>query len=122
MNILVVEDDEDIRQTLELVLSTEGHQVQTAVDGADALEQMRGGIHPELIIVDMMMPRLDGEGMVREVRGDARFAKIPIVIISGHQNAREKAAELGVGLLVKPIEIDQLAETVQSATAKPAGE
>ena len=118
MHILVVDDDEDIREILGLVLESEGHEVETAIDGVDALERLRLGSKPSLVLLDLMMPRLDGEAVMRALKGEPRLAEIPVVIMSGHQNARQKATELGVAAwLAKPIEIEQLQAAVQSAAA-----
>lgn len=115
MNILLVDDDPDIREVLALVLRAEGHQVEEAGDGLQALARLREGSAPSLILLDLMMPRLDGEGFTRELRGDPRLARIPICILSGHHAARETAIQLGaVGCLVKPIELEQLSAILRS--------
>jgi CheY-like chemotaxis protein len=115
MNILLVDDDPDIREVLALVLRAEGHQVEEAGDGLQALAWLREGSAPSLILLDLMMPRLDGEGFTRELRGDPRLAWIPICILSGHHAARETALQLGaVGCLVKPIELEQLSAILRS--------
>jgi CheY-like chemotaxis protein len=112
MSILIVDDDEDIRDLLSLILRLEGHEVQLAVDGVDALARLSAR-RPSVILLDMMMPRLDGEGFVKELRNNPQLADIPIVLISGHKAARQKAVELGVaGCLVKPIELTDLLSTL----------
>jgi len=114
MQILLVEDDADTRLVLVAILRSAGHQVEEAVDGADALERLRRGSHPSLIILDMMMPRLDGEGFMKAQRSESGLSDIPVVIMSGHQAAAEKAAELGAaGCLVKPIGLQQLIAVVE---------
>lgn len=108
MSVLVVDDDDDIRELLSLTLRLEGYQVETAVDGVDALQKLSSS-HPSVILLDMMMPRLDGEGFIKAMRNTPQIADIPVVIISGHQAARQKAVELGVAdCLVKPIELTDL--------------
>jgi CheY-like chemotaxis protein len=115
MRILIADDDEDIREVLALVLGALGHQVEVAANGLDALARLRGGYHPELVLLDLMMPGLDGEGLVRTMRADPRLAPIPVCIITGHHSAREKAAQLGaVGCLVKPIELEELQVMIRS--------
>ena len=118
MRILVVDDDDDVREVLGYILSAEGHDVDEAVDGIDALEHLRRGGPPELILLDLMMPRLDGEDFVREMRKDPRFADTKVVIISGHDAAGQKAAELCVaGCLVKPVELQRVLAVVRSVGA-----
>jgi CheY-like chemotaxis protein len=114
MHILVVDDDEDAREVLALILRSEGHRVEEAIDGLDALTKLHTS-HPALILLDMMMPRLDGEGLMRAMKRDPRIADTPVVIISGHEAARQKAGEVGAaGCLVKPIEIDDVLAVIQS--------
>ena len=121
MRILIAEDDDDIRDLLQLILSSEGHDVEVSADGCEALERLRAGSQPSLIILDMMMPRLDGEGFLRAMRNDPNVPDIPVVIISGHQAARQKAAEFKVaGCLVKPIELDELSALVRSVGGQGA--
>lgn len=115
MRILVVDDDDDVREVLGYILRSEGHEVEEAVDGIDALEHLRSGSSPSLILLDLMMPRLDGEDFVREMRKDCRFAGTPVFIISGHDAASQKAAELEVaGCLVKPVELQRVLAAVRS--------
>src|SRR5262245_59046120 len=107
MRILVVDDDRDIREVLALLLESEGHDVEVAADGADALEKLRRGLCPAVVLLDMMMPRLDGEGLVRAMRADPHLASLPFIIVTGHHLGRQKAVQLGaVTCLVKPIELD----------------
>ncbi len=119
MRILVVDDDPDIRETLRLLLALEGYEVDAAEDGLEGLARLRAGPRPSLILLDLMMPRLDGEGLVREMRRDPSLAEVPVVILSGHGAARCKAAELGVaGCLVKPIELEELLATIRRVGGK----
>jgi DNA-binding response OmpR family regulator len=120
MQILVIDDDEDIRDVLTLVLSEAGYEVTTAVDGVDGLAHLRT-TPPAVALVDLMLPRLDGEGLIRALQADPALAGVPVIIISGHLGAREKARELGVfSCLVKPIELDELLMTVAAAAARGA--
>ncbi len=121
MHILIVDDDDDIREVLGLVLRSDGHWVDEAVDGVDALARLQTSSLPSLILLDLMMPRLDGEGFVNAMRKDARLRDIPVCILSGDDAARKKAEELGsIECLVKPIELRQLTaiiRDVETATA-----
>jgi DNA-binding response OmpR family regulator len=121
MHILVIDDDEDIRAVLEVVLEAQGCRVETAVDGIDALERLRAGSRPSVILLDMMMPRLDGEGLMRAMQDDPRLAGIPVVVMSGHRAARDKAAGLeAAAWLVKPVDLEQLLATVRAAADRGA--
>jgi CheY-like chemotaxis protein len=107
--ILVVEDDDDIREVVEEVLSSEGYQVDVAKDGIDALGKLDGAARPPLILLDMMMPRMDGETFLRALRDRPALADAPVVVISGNATVREKASALNASAcLVKPFELDEL--------------
>jgi CheY-like chemotaxis protein len=107
--ILVVEDDDDIREVVEEVLSAEGYRVDVAKDGLDALDKLDGAARPPLILLDMMMPRMDGETFLRALRDKPALADAPVVVISGNAAVRDQARALRVdACLVKPFELDEL--------------
>ena len=117
--ILVVDDDEDIREVMAMALSAVGHDVATAADGLEALQLVNGGLRPALVLLDMMMPRMDGEGFLVSVRRTPAIADIPVVVLSGHRAARQKADDLRAdGCLVKPIELDELLGAVNRFAIK----
>jgi CheY-like chemotaxis protein len=112
-SVMIVDDDEDIREIAKLLLESEGHHVATAADGLDAWQQLEGGESPSLILLDLMMPRMDGEQFLHALRASPR-AGIPVVIMSGHNAASVKARELTAnGCLTKPIELEELLEAVR---------
>jgi len=106
--LMVVDDDEDIREILKLFLEAEGYRVVTAANGRDALQQLQAREQPSLILLDLMMPDMDGEQFMNAFRRGA-FAKIPVVIMSGHCEAENKVIELNANCsLMKPVEYDDL--------------
>ena len=110
--LMVVDDDEDIREVLRLFLEIDGYRVTTAIDGLDALDQLKTRERPSLILLDLMMPRMDGERFMKTLRAGP-FADIPVVIMSGHRDASDKAKELdGNCCLMKPVEFDELMDVV----------
>jgi CheY-like chemotaxis protein len=113
MRILVIDDDDDVCEILSVLLAAEGHEVETHTDGWVALESLRAGYRPSLILLDIMMPTLTGEAFIKAMREIPGTTDIPVVILTGHRDAREKAASLGVGCLVKPVELFDLLQTVQ---------
>jgi CheY-like chemotaxis protein len=120
MQILVIDDDNDTREIISVVLASEGHDVRGAGDGIMALAELQHGGRPSLILLDMMMPRLDGEGFMRALRSDPGLADIPVVILTAHPAARKKAAELGAaGCLLKPVELVDLITAVERARRDP---
>jgi CheY-like chemotaxis protein len=111
--ILIVDDDEDICEVLKFFLEAEGYCVSVACDGLDAWEQIQTRDLPKLILLDWMMPRMDGEQFLAKLRAD-RLPEIAVVILSGNDAARRKAQELeAVGCLTKPVEFDELLKVVR---------
>jgi CheY-like chemotaxis protein len=110
--LMVVDDDEDIREVLRLFLQAEGYRVVTAVDGRDALQQLQSHEQPSLILLDLMMPGMDGEQFMNAIRRSS-FGTIPVVIMSGHREAANKVTELNANYsLMKPVEYDDLMAVV----------
>jgi CheY-like chemotaxis protein len=111
--ILVADDDPDIREVIALLLEAHGFHTIGASDGNEALRQIHS--HPDvgLVLLDLMMPRLSGADMVRMLKGDAALRRIPVVILSGDNAAQELAAALGAeDCLRKPVDLESLLATV----------
>jgi CheY-like chemotaxis protein len=110
--VLVVDDDRDIRETLQEILETEGYEVQTARNGADGLERARA-VRPSLILLDLFMPVMDGAEFRHRQMQDGQLADIPVVIVSAAAGLEERIAALGVaGHLEKPLDIEHLFDVV----------
>jgi len=110
--ILVVEDNEVVREGMAVVLGRFGCKVSLAADGSEALALLRGGLRPHLILLDMLTPGLDGWGFLDQRRRDPALVVIPVVITTALGVASEEwAAALGaVGLLRKPVQTELLIE------------
>jgi CheY-like chemotaxis protein len=107
--ILVVEDDDDIRETLREVLVSEGYQVDVAKDGLDAYRMLQASEHASLVLLDMMMPKMDGETFLAALKRHPELAGVHVVVISGNARARDRAEELSAAAcLVKPFELEDL--------------
>ncbi len=120
-SILVVEDDADVRETLVLVLESEGFAVREARDGREALEVMRAGFRPDLILLDLMMPVMNGWEFRAEMKRDPELAAIPVVFVSALEPAPERATALdAAGFLHKPFDLAALLRTVQRVTERSA--
>ena len=113
--ILVVEDDESIRELVDVILSGAGYEGVTATDGAAAL-QVVGTTRPDLVLLDMRMPIMDGWEFARQYR--ARLEPhAPIVVLTAARDAAERAAEIHAnGYLGKPFEVDDLLTLVGQHT------
>jgi PAS domain S-box-containing protein len=110
-SILVVDDDNHIRQLLRQVCEPRGYLVREARDGADAIAQIKS-LQPDLILLDIMMPKMNGLDVALVIANDPSTANIPVVILSGIEE-KERAASLGVDeYLTKPIDVDLLNNTI----------
>jgi CheY-like chemotaxis protein len=114
-SILVVDDDQDMRTSLTEILGEEGYRVTGVRNGREALDYLKHGTRPSLILLDMMMPDMDGWRFRKEQQklpGDV--ASIPIVIVSAHSSVRDAALVLGAAdYLRKPLRVDSLLEIAE---------
>ncbi|KYF73775.1 response regulator [Sorangium cellulosum] len=118
--ILVVEDDLDIRSILSQLLVFEGYDVEEAADGAEALALLRRDKPPALILLDLMMPVMDGWQLRAELQRDPALSSIPVVIVSADVRAEQEASRLRVaGLLKKPLQIEPLLDLVHRICGAP---
>jgi len=112
--VLVVDDDEDIRLVISDVLELSGYRAVTAGDGEDALMLMARDPEVGLVLLDMMMPGVDGWEFRRRQLQDPTLARVPVVILSGAGGTEKIAHELGAdGFLSKPVMKAQLLEMVK---------
>jgi CheY-like chemotaxis protein len=112
-SVLVVDDDADIRETILTVLERHGFPASSAADGAEALQRLRGGESPKLILLDLMMPRMNGEEFRAAQLAEPTLAAIPVVVLSGARGVDELARRIGVEVLPKPFELSTLLSTVR---------
>jgi two-component system, chemotaxis family, chemotaxis protein CheY len=119
VRVLVVEDDPDIRMTIMEVLEDRGFEVRGAGHGQEALDLLGAeATLPHVILLDLLMPVLDGAGFRAAQLNDARFAAIPVVIVSANAQVREAASRLGVkGYLAKPVAFADLLHAVSTHAA-----
>ena len=115
--VMIVDDDEDVREVGTIVFESQGYRVAAARDGLEAMEMLerRGGA--DVILLDLMMPRMDGEQFLKALRASDK-AYIPVVLLSGHNGASEIARELSAdAMLRKPVDLDILLKTVRELIA-----
>jgi len=114
--VLIVEDDPDTREMLGKFLELEGFQVETAANGQQALDRLENGAAPGVIVLDLMMPVMDGWEFAQRLRTKTHLPRIPIIVLSADRNVSNKAAEIGaVGHLAKPFELNDLLDMVRRA-------
>jgi CheY-like chemotaxis protein len=118
-NVLIVEDDPETREMLTTLLATQGFYAVGAEDGLEALHLLRSVRHrapqtPCLVLLDLTMPRLGGHEFRRAQLNDPIVAGVPVAVMSGAIDARQRAETLGaVATLTKPIDLDFLIEVVR---------
>jgi CheY-like chemotaxis protein len=116
--VLVVDDDAEIRQVLTQCLELDGYHVSLACNGQEALEFLKAGPVPDMILLDLMMPVMDGRHFRVEQRKDPALAAIPTVILSAEPQTRHWALLMGAaGYLEKPVGLESLLATVAQHAA-----
>jgi CheY-like chemotaxis protein len=113
-SILIVEDDLAIREVLTEVLEEEGYQVTGASNGQEAIQFLRSNTRPCLILLDLMMPVMNGWQFRAEQQQDPSLAPVPVVVISADSDLKTKAASIdAAAYLPKPIQLTHLLNTVE---------
>ena len=114
--ILIAEDSRDGREMLQVLLGLKGYSVIAADDGCKAVESALAN-SPDLILLDLELPGLDGLSVARHLRSYSNFRNVPIIILSGHDPRAHKQAAMEVGCtdyLLKPLDFEKLDEILQS--------
>ena len=112
--ILVVDDEPTIVRLMEFILARQGHEMLVAVNGEEALEKIQAH-KPDLVLLDIMMPRIDGYEVARRVRANGETAHLPIIMLSAKAQEADirKGMEVGVNeYITKPFSPDQLVHVV----------
>lgn len=115
LKVMVIDDSKTIRRTAEMLLQRVGCEVQTAVDGFEALAKI-ADYHPDIIFIDVMMPRLDGYQTCAIVKNNPDFGDIPIIMLSSKDGLFDKARGRIVGAdeyLTKPFSKDELYDALR---------
>jgi CheY-like chemotaxis protein len=106
--ILLVDDDEAVRKLLGAHLTEKGFEVQTASDGLIALESLRKSV-PAVVVLDVIMPNMDGYGMLREMKKDPKLRAVPVVVLTAREMMRDVFVQEGIqDFIVKPYDLEEL--------------
>jgi CheY-like chemotaxis protein len=113
--VLVVDDDDDLREAMQLLLSCSGITVTTAANGAEALRSLQGGqAQPCLILLDLMMPVMDGFELLRRMDADPALSAVPVVVLTGAGPLADKrSVQIKVDVLRKPVDRRKILSTVE---------
>jgi len=114
--LFLIDDDAEILDALRHVLTFEGYEVQCAFNGAEALDRLQGGLQPDLIVLDLMMPVMDGRTFRARQMANPAWARIPVVVCSAY----DIAGVFGpVHSLKKPVDLVVLLALIASCLAPP---
>ncbi|WP_022891162.1 response regulator [Agromyces subbeticus] len=121
MKILLADDDDQLQRALRITLAARGYDVIAARDGAEAID-LAANAHPDLILLDLGMPRVDGLDVIRAVRA---WSKIPILVLSGRTDSAEKVDALDAGAddyVTKPFAMDELLARIRARARSTSGD
>jgi CheY-like chemotaxis protein len=111
--VLVVEDDPDLREMMAQLLRLEGFDPVVAENGRDALKVLRSGARPDVILLDLMMPIMDGWQFRREQQSDRALADIPVVVATAVPLERVTSDFHAAAVLQKPLDLDDTIQTIR---------
>jgi CheY-like chemotaxis protein len=118
--ILIIDDDFVTQEMMSTILAGDGYRVAAASNGRDAIERLRACEKPDVILLDLKMPVMDGCAFCRAREQDKSLASIPVVILSGLPDVAERAASLGaVAYLQKPVDVVALLGELRRCCSAP---
>jgi CheY-like chemotaxis protein len=117
--VFVIDDDDDLRESLSEALEDEHFLVLPGRNGHEALSRMRGVLPPRVAVVDLAMPDMNGWQLVETMKSDPKLAEIPVIILSGSGNVDVPGAER---VFAKPVELDDLLDAVRECCQKDSDE
>jgi CheY-like chemotaxis protein len=112
--VLIVEDDADLREMMAQLLTLEGYHTETVANGREALKYLNEAPRPDVILLDLMMPIMDGWEFRKRQQNDPNLADVPVIVLTALDQAQARASDLnGVDFLKKPLDFDRLLELVR---------
>jgi CheY-like chemotaxis protein len=111
--VLIVEDDDDLREMMAQLLSIEGFDTTTVANGREALEYLHAARKPDVILLDLMMPVMDGWEFRRQQKADPELAPVPVIVLSALDQSRAAGVD-AAAFLKKPLDFDRLLELVRA--------
>ena len=118
--VLIVDDDRSIRRSLHAALDDEGYDVAEADNGLEALRQLREGPRPHVILLDLMMPVMDGYTFSSRMHREPELADIPVIVVTAGGNCAEVRRRLSVlDCLHKPLDLGRLLDTIEKHAPPP---
>jgi len=118
--VLIVEDDDDVREMMELLLSSSGYETMVARNGEEALARMRQR-RPCLVLLDLQMPVMSGWEFRDRQLLDEALADVPVVAVTAYFDPHDVSDRLGVPCLMKPADLNAVVKEIQTACGPPEG-
>ena len=121
VDVLVVDDERAVRESLRRALELEGYAVELAADGAEALERLHSGVEPDALILDVLMPGVDGLEVCRRLR--AQGSALPVLMLTARDAVQDRVAGLDAGAddyLVKPFALEELLARIRALLRRAA--
>jgi CheY-like chemotaxis protein len=118
LTVMVIDDEPDVRLIARMVLSAAEFEVIEVADGAAALAELASGRKPDVLLLDVRMPNLDGWGLLQRMRDDPTLDDVPVVVLTADMGARSEAPAIlreGDVLITKPYQADDLLHAVHTA-------
>jgi CheY-like chemotaxis protein len=116
--ILIVDDDDDVRDACVSVLGDEGYTTRTAKNGQQALDLLRHDLHPAVILLDLMMPEMNGFEFRTRQLADPAIADVPVVVLTAATMSDRVRALRPDACITKPFELDELLDAVATAVQR----
>lgn len=119
--VLIVDDERDFLSSIAEYLRAKGYAVDTALEGEQALQKLQAGAPPDLAVIDLVMPSMDGHRLGMQMRGDPRYRRIPLIILSATvaEEGKPESWELGDLYVSKPVDPDALLREIQGLIGAP---
>jgi CheY-like chemotaxis protein len=111
--VLIVEDDEDLREMMAQMLTLEGFHTASVSNGREALDYLHAAANPDVILLDLMMPVMDGWELRRQQQADPALAEVPVIVLSALDHGRAAALHADA-FLKKPLDFDRLLTLVRT--------
>lgn len=107
--VLVIDDNEGILDAMKALLEMDGHDAELIQNAGQAFDILKGGYHPDIILLDVLLSGEDGRDICKRLKKESSTAEIPIVMISAHPNAEEEVMKSGAnGFVAKPFQINDI--------------
>jgi len=112
--VLIVDDEADIRQIIRSLLGTDDYEIMSAENGQEALEKLEGDVKPDIILLDLMLPRVSGYSLLNELHHRGLHTTFSIIVMTADRLTKQQIDRMGIkGFISKPFDIDELQRMIE---------